>query len=113
MAVQRQFKNEFRRKPPQVNNIRRWFEQFKKIEKIIWKTCSYGSPGLTGSESFLWEHIKNTAYAENTRDLPHLQERICAAVETVSPEMLSRVWEKAEYSLDICRATYGAHIEIY
>jgi len=42
-----------------------------------------------------------------------MKDRICADTETVTPEMLSRVWEVAEYRIDICRATNGAHIEIY
>jgi hypothetical protein len=58
MAVQHQFRNEFRRKPSHVDNIRRWFEQFKETEKVIWKTCSYGSPGLTVFDFFFWGHIK-------------------------------------------------------
>jgi len=53
MGVQRQFSNEFRRKPPHVNNLRRWFEQFKETEKVIWKSCSYGSPGLILLDFFL------------------------------------------------------------
>jgi hypothetical protein len=51
-------------------------------------------------------------YAEKIRDLQNLKDRICAAIETVTPEMLSGVWEEAEYKLDICRVTNGAHIEI-
>jgi hypothetical protein len=47
VGVQLQFRNEFRRKPPHVNDIRRRFEQFKVTEKVIWKTCRYGSPDLT------------------------------------------------------------------
>jgi len=42
-----------------------------------------------------------------------MKDTICAATETVTPEMLSCVWEKAKYKLDIARATNGTHIEIY
>jgi hypothetical protein len=71
------------------------------------------SPGLTVLGFFFWGYIKNTMYAEKARALKHLKDRICAAVETVTPEMLSRVWEEAQYRLDICAATNGAHTEIY
>jgi hypothetical protein len=52
-------------------------------------------------------------YTEKIRDLQHLKDRICAAVEAVIPGVLSHVWQKAEYRLDICRMTNGANIEIY
>jgi len=45
------------------------------------------------------------------RNLKHLKDKICTAIETVTPQRLSRVWEEAEYRLNICRATVGAHIE--
>lgn len=83
-------------------------------EKVIWQTCNYGIPDLTVLEFFLfWGYFKNTVYTEKIRDLPHLKDRICLAIETVTPEMQSLVWEKAEYRLDICRATNDAHIETF
>jgi len=57
--------------------------------------------------------MKKTVYTEEMRDLQHMKDRICADIETVTPEMLSRVWEETKYRLDICRATNGAHIELY
>jgi hypothetical protein len=42
----------------------------------------------------------------------HLKDRIGAAIETVAPEMLSYVWEEAEYRLDIRSMTDGTHIFI-
>jgi hypothetical protein len=71
------------------------------------------SPNLTVRDFFFWGNIKNIVYAEKIRDLQHLKDRICAAIEKVTPKMLSRVWDEAEYRLDFCRATNGAHIEIY
>ena len=47
------------------------------------------------------------------RDLQTLKDRICAGLETVTPEMLSRVSDLAEYRIVICRATKVANIEIY
>ena len=35
------------------------------------------------------------------------------AVATVTPNMLQATWNEVEYRLDVCRATGGAHIEIY
>jgi hypothetical protein len=72
---------------------------------------AFPKPGFNCSYFFFWRYVKNMAYADKIKDRPHLKDRICAAIETVTPEMLSRVWEEAEYKLDICRAKNGAHIE--
>ena len=31
----------------------------------------------------------------------------------ITPHMLINTWQDLEYRLDICRATTGAHIEVY
>jgi hypothetical protein len=40
-----------------------------------------------------------------------LKNRITAAVETITPDMLLRVWQELDYRLDVCRVTKGAQIE--
>jgi hypothetical protein len=40
-----------------------------------------------------------------------LQERITAAVNSVTPDMLQRVWSEIDYRIDVCRVTRGGHIE--
>ena len=47
------------------------------------------------------------------RDLADLRQRIIEAVELITPHMLINTWQELEYRLDICRATTGAHIEVY
>ena len=47
------------------------------------------------------------------RDLAGLQERIYAAVNEVTPQMLHNTWVEIEYRLDISRATNGSHVEVY
>jgi hypothetical protein len=42
-----------------------------------------------------------------------LRQRIIEAVELITPHMLIHTWQELEYRLDICRATTGAHIEVY
>ena len=34
------------------------------------------------------------------------------AVETITPDLLSRVWQELDYRLDVCRVTKGAYIEL-
>jgi len=43
--------------------------------------------------------------------IPDLKNRINEAVETVTPDLLSRVWQELDYRLDVCRVTKGADIE--
>ena len=33
--------------------------------------------------------------------------------QAVGPPLLINTWQELEYRLDICRATTGAHIEVY
>jgi hypothetical protein len=40
-----------------------------------------------------------------------LNARIIATVKNIDARMLTRVWQKLEYRIDVCRVTRGAHIE--
>ena len=40
-----------------------------------------------------------------------MKNSITAAVETITPYLLSRVWQELDYRLDVCRVTKGALIE--
>jgi len=62
------------------------------------KSCTYGNQGLTVLDFSFCGCIKNTVYAEKVRDMQHLKDRICADIETITSEMLSRVWEVTEYT---------------
>jgi len=46
---------------------------------------------------------------------PHAKKSngVIEAVELITPHMLINTWQELEYFLDICRATTGAHIEVY
>lgn len=43
----------------------------------------------------------------------HLEERIIATVEPVTPIMLANIWQEVEYRLDVCRARNISHVQIY
>jgi hypothetical protein len=95
------FRNKLRTKPPHLN-LRRRFERIKETgsvlyEKVIRKTCSFTETPFFYSG----RHIKNTVYTEEIRDLRHMNDRICTDIETVTPELLSRVWEEDKHRLDI------------
>jgi hypothetical protein len=44
---------------------------------------------------------------------PDVRQRLIEAVELITPHVLINPWQQLEYRLDICRATTGAHIEVY
>jgi hypothetical protein len=44
---------------------------------------------------------------------PDLRQRIIEEVQLITPHMLINTWQELEYRWDICRATTGAHIEVY
>ncbi len=62
---------------------------------------------------FLWGYVKDLVYQVGINDLAHLKTRITNTINSVTPEMLGRVWQEWEYRLDICRATNGSHIELH
>jgi hypothetical protein len=50
-------------------------------------------------------------HMHNPASLPDLKNRITVAVETITLDMLIRVWQELDYRLDMCHVTKGAHIE--
>jgi hypothetical protein len=68
---------------------------------------------LTPLDLFAWGFIKGVVYSRKFRDLAGLRQRIIKAVELITPYMLINTWQELEYRLDICRATTGAHVELY
>ena len=43
--------------------------------------------------------------------LKELRDRIIHALQTITTDMLHRVWDEFDYRVDVCRVTQGAHIE--
>jgi hypothetical protein len=70
------------------------------------------SPVLTPCDIFLWRYVKDRVYpSQLPTNLPEFSRRIVAADATITPDMLTRVWEEFDYGEDVCRVTNGAHIE--
>ncbi|KAJ4432019.1 hypothetical protein ANN_20633 [Periplaneta americana] len=92
--------------PPHFANMVRTFldEQFparwigRGSPYITWPARS---PDLTPPDFFLWGFVKDQVYRTPVRDLADLQERIYAAVNNVTPQMLHNTWVEVEYRLDI------------
>jgi hypothetical protein len=56
-------------------------------------------------------HFVQSTQSTRLRDFADLKARIIAAVKNIDAPMLTRVWQKLEYRIDVCRVTRGAHIE--
>ena len=70
------------------------------------------SPDLTPCDFFLWRFVKDTVFVPPLpANLQDLRNRITAAVALVDRDMLTRVWNEMDYSIDICRITKGGYIE--
>jgi hypothetical protein len=52
-------------------------------------------------------------YSTPVPDIDTLKTRIRDALATVTEEMLENTWREIEYTLDVLRATNGAHVEVY
>ena len=71
------------------------------------------SPNITPLDFFLFGYVKNIVYRTKVSNVSDLQQRIIEALDTVTVDMLARIWLEIEYQLDILRATDGAHVEVY
>ena len=70
------------------------------------------SPDLSPSDFFLWGYVKGLVFVPPLpANIEEMKQRITAALETVTKDMLQRVWHELEYRLDVCRVTGGAHFE--
>ncbi|GBM70231.1 hypothetical protein AVEN_147154-1 [Araneus ventricosus] len=66
------------------------------------------SPDITPLDFYLWGYVKQHVYIERINDINHLKQRITDVIHSVTPDVLSRVWEELDYRSDVCRATNGA-----
>ncbi|GBN77650.1 hypothetical protein AVEN_131335-1 [Araneus ventricosus] len=71
------------------------------------------SPDITPLDFYLWGYVKKHVYSERINDINHLKQRITDVIHSVTPDVLTRVWEGLDYRLDVCRAANGAHIELH
>ncbi|GBN25560.1 hypothetical protein AVEN_230090-1 [Araneus ventricosus] len=70
------------------------------------------SQDITLLDFYLWSYVKQHVYSAHINDINHLKQRITDIIHSVTPEVLTRVWEELDYRLVVCRATNGADIEL-
>ncbi|GBO07407.1 hypothetical protein AVEN_33835-1 [Araneus ventricosus] len=66
------------------------------------------SSDITPLNFYLWGYVTQHVYIELINDINHLKQRITDVIHSVTPDVLTRVWEELDYRLDVCRATNGA-----
>ena len=55
---------------------------------------------------FLWGYVKDRVYVPPLpADVEELKNRITVAIQTVSPDMLQRVWNEFDYRVDVVQAS--------
>jgi hypothetical protein len=121
ITLQREFRARFRKDTPCRNNITRWYRQFVETECCNGRAarrdnhllpCPPRLPDLTPCDFFLWGFVKDNVYVPPLpMSLSELRDRITHALQTVTADMLHRVWGEFDYRVDVCRVTQGAHIE--
>jgi hypothetical protein len=67
------------------------------------------TPYLTSLDFFL-QSYGSTGHVDNMVELKYW---ITAAVTIVTRKLLSHMWDKIKYRLDICCVNKEAHVEIY
>jgi hypothetical protein len=62
------------------------------------------SPDVTPRGFFLWGYVKDQIYVPPlTAGIPVLKVRIRTAIETITTDMLQKVWNELDYRVDVCR----------
>ena len=70
------------------------------------------SRSLTPCDYFLWCYVKDKVFVPpQPVSIPNLENRITAVMETITPDLLIRVWQELDYRLDVCRVTKSSRIE--
>jgi len=70
------------------------------------------SPDLTPCDFFLWGFVNDSVYVPPLpMSLQELRDRITHALQTITADMINRVWDEFDYRVDLCRVTQDAHIE--
>jgi hypothetical protein len=70
------------------------------------------SPHATPCDFFVCGYVKDQIYVPPLpASIPELKVRIRTAIETITADMIEKIWKELDYRVDVCRITKGAHIE--
>jgi len=89
----------------------RWIGRVAK-EDLALQFWPPRSPDITPCDFFLWGFVKESVYVPSLpTTLDDLKNHITTAVNSVTQDVLLRVWNEFSYRLDVTRAAGGGHIE--
>ena len=75
------------------------------------RAISPRSPDFSPRDFFLWGYVKGPVFVPSLpANIEEIKQKITAALETVTEDMLQRVWHELQYRLDMCRVTQAALI---
>ena len=107
--------------PPHFRlDVRRWLNDVLLHQWIGWGAhedlmfCPWPARSfdLTPCDYFLWDDVKDKVFVPpQLVSISGLKNRITTAVETITPDLLIRVWQELDYHPDVCHVTKGAHID--
>ena len=70
------------------------------------------SLNLSACDFFLWGYVKGLVFVPLLpANIEEMKRRITAALETVTEDMLQRVWHELKCPPNVCRVTGGTHFE--
>jgi hypothetical protein len=69
------------------------------------------SPDLTPCDFFLWGFVKDSVYVPPLpTSLKELRDQITHALQTITADMLHRVWDEFDYRVFVCHVTQVTQI---
>ena len=90
-------------------------ENIKDEERLTSKSATISwppqSPDLIPPDFFLWGHIKQVVYKDNSSTLMEYQDAIRTAISGISLETCRGVVEEARRRLILCAAQNGGHVK--
>ncbi|GBN13712.1 hypothetical protein AVEN_126556-1 [Araneus ventricosus] len=112
-ATLQDLRDRIRRRSSTLRQHCSWVSGYNIPPAVDRQGCCHGmAPVLTPSDFYLWGYVKQHVYIELINDINHLKQRITDVIHSVTPDVLTRVWEELDYRLDVCRATNEVHIQL-
>ena len=91
------------------NGIKICFLIYYRVIQSFCRGHTQYTPHATPCDFFLWGYVKDQVYVPSLpASIPELKERIRTETETITADMRNEF----DYSVDVCRITNGAYIEL-
>ena len=82
--------------------------------RVISRNVDYNWPprscDLTPLDFFHWSHVENKVYADASKSIQELKEKICAVIDEIEPQMCKNVMENFIKRAWSCKRSRGGHM---